>query len=56
MVLEGHEGLVNGVAITPDGTRVVSASSDQTLRVWGMETLGRNWNGWSSTGASTHWT
>ena len=28
---------VNAVAVTPDGRRAVSASSDQTLRVWDLE-------------------
>ncbi len=36
--LQGHAGSVNAVAITPDGKRVVSASSDNTLKVWEPET------------------
>jgi len=35
--LKGHSNSVNGVAITPDGERAVSASSDKTLRVWDLE-------------------
>ena len=35
--LQGHSGLVIGVAVTPDGRRVVSASSDKTLKVWDLE-------------------
>ena len=35
--LEGHTGWVNAVAITPDGRRAVSASRDQTLRLWDLE-------------------
>ena len=27
-----------GVAVTPDGTRAVSASDDKTLRVWDLAT------------------
>jgi len=36
--LEGHSSWVNGVAVTPDGRRAVSASSDNTLKVWDLET------------------
>jgi WD40 repeat protein len=28
---------LRGVAVTPDGSRVVSASEDSTLRVWDLE-------------------
>jgi len=35
--LEGHTGDVLSVAITPDGTRVVSGSGDQTIRVWNLQ-------------------
>lgn len=34
----GHSGRVHGVALTPDGTRAVSASDDHTLKVWDLET------------------
>ncbi len=33
----GHTGLVNAVAITPDGRCAISASADYTLRVWDIE-------------------
>jgi WD40 repeat protein len=33
-VLEGHTRDVTGCAITPDGRIIVSASYDNTLRVW----------------------
>ena len=36
-VLAGHSREVNGVAVTPDGKRTVSASSDKTLKVWDLE-------------------
>jgi WD40 repeat protein len=35
--LEGHSDSVNGVAMTADGKRAVSASSDGTLKVWDLE-------------------
>jgi len=34
LTLRGHTEAVNGVAYSPDGTRLASASSDGTLRVW----------------------
>ncbi|MFB3133774.1 MAG: NB-ARC domain-containing protein, partial [Rhodothermales bacterium] len=34
----GHQDWVNAVAITPDGTRAVSASWDKTLKVWDLTT------------------
>jgi len=38
-MLVGHSGGgVNGVAVTPDGKRAVSASSDKTLKVWDVDT------------------
>ncbi len=36
--LEGHQGLVDAVAITPDGRWVASGSYDKTLKVWNLET------------------
>jgi WD40 repeat protein len=36
-MLEGHSGTVVGVAVTPDGKRAVSASADNTLKVWDLE-------------------
>jgi hypothetical protein len=36
--LVGHSGYVTGVAVTPDGRWAVSASSDQTLKLWDLET------------------
>ncbi|NJM64017.1 MAG: hypothetical protein HC849_33975, partial [Oscillatoriales cyanobacterium RU_3_3] len=36
--LTGHTDWVQAVAITPDGKRAISASSDHTLKVWQLET------------------
>ena len=33
-VLSGHGGLVYTAAYSPDGTRIVTASSDKTARIW----------------------
>ena len=35
--LSGHTDGVNAVAVTPDGKQAVSASLDQTLKVWDLE-------------------
>ncbi|PWB49884.1 MAG: hypothetical protein C3F13_18000, partial [Anaerolineales bacterium] len=32
--LRGHTGQVEAVAFSPDGTQIVSASGDKTLKVW----------------------
>ena len=34
--LQGHTGLVNAVAVTPDGRQAISASDDRTLKVWDL--------------------
>jgi WD40 repeat protein len=36
--LTGHTGEVFSVAVTPDGTRAVSGSSDGSVRVWDLAT------------------
>ncbi|MDT9201351.1 WD40 repeat domain-containing protein, partial [Limnospira sp. PMC 1042.18] len=36
--LSGHSDDVNAVAIAPDGKRAVSASGDNTLKLWDLET------------------
>jgi WD40 repeat protein len=35
--LEGHTGSVSAVAVTPDGRFAISASDDETLKVWDIE-------------------
>src|SRR5262249_38299679 len=36
--LKGHEGTVYSVAVTRDGTRIVTGSDDNTARIWDTET------------------
>jgi WD40 repeat protein len=38
--LEGHTGRINGLAFTPDGTLLASASDDETIRIWGTNVDG----------------
>ncbi|MCB0062462.1 MAG: WD40 repeat domain-containing protein, partial [Caldilineaceae bacterium] len=35
---QGHRGRVNGVAVTTDGRYIVSASGDNTLKLWNLAT------------------
>ncbi len=35
--MTGHSDSVRSVAVTPDGQRAVSASDDNTLKVWNLE-------------------
>jgi hypothetical protein len=37
-IFSGHSSAVNGVAFSPDGTRIVTASTDNTARVWSVAT------------------
>jgi WD40 repeat protein len=37
MELKGHKSAVGAVALSPDGTRAVTASKDGTLRVWNID-------------------
>jgi hypothetical protein len=38
IVLKGHEEIVFSVAFSPDGKRIVTASADNTARLWDIET------------------
>lgn len=38
MVLTGHVGPVQGLAIDPEGTLLISGSWDNTLKIWDLET------------------
>jgi WD40 repeat protein len=35
-LLVGHEKIINAIAFSPDGTRVVTASDDNTARIWSV--------------------
>ena len=36
-VLEGHTGYVTSVAVSADGSKIVSGSYDNTVRIWSTE-------------------
>ena len=36
-VLEGHTGWVRAVAVSADGSKIVSGSDDNTVRIWSAE-------------------
>jgi WD40 repeat protein len=54
VVLSGHEGEVNAVAVNPDNHWVVTGSADKTARLWQLQledlvdlariTVGRNFS------------
>ena len=44
--MRGHDGSVQGVAHLPDGRRIVTCSSDGSLRLWNLESgiqIGNDW-------------
>lgn len=42
--VSGAAGLVDAIAITPDGAAIASASRDGVLRIWDAEKLERRWS------------
>jgi len=36
--LRGHSAMVNGVAFSPDGTRIATGSNDHTIKLWTADT------------------
>ena len=36
--LEGHSGYVESVAYSPDGTKIISGSTDKTIKIWNANT------------------
>ena len=36
--LKGHSAVVNRVAWSPDGSKIASASADETIKVWELRT------------------
>ena len=41
-ILSGHTAAVNAVAVTEDGSKTISASSDATVKVWNTDQSSRS--------------
>jgi WD40 repeat protein len=41
MTLKGHTGPVTSASFSPDGSRIVTASWDNTAKVWDMRPINR---------------
>ena len=37
--LEGHNGCVNSVCVSPDGNLIISGSDDKTIKIWDSKTF-----------------
>jgi len=37
MAFEGHRGGVQSIALSPDGNRIASTSTDRTIRMWNTQ-------------------
>lgn len=37
-LLKGHTNVINGLAFSPDGNRLISGSADKTARIWNVRT------------------
>lgn len=51
---EGHEGAVNSVAVTADGSCAISGADDHTLRLWDLSTAECLWNSEGHTYGHVH--
>jgi WD40 repeat protein len=45
--IKGHKGSVTSIAVMPNGTQIVSASSDRTIKIWDLDSgkLHRSFDG-----------
>jgi WD40 repeat protein len=38
LTLTGHSSFVKEIAITPDGTKIISGSRDSSIKIWNLST------------------